>query len=488
MRDSHTLPLRFAAGALLILTAGYAAADADDSRWTRTLERVSTGVVTIQVDQTRAFDTEWNSSSQATGFVVDAERGLILTNRHVVTPGPVTAQAVFLNREEVELKPVYRDPVHDFGIYRYDPAELKFIEPAELPLYPQGAQVGREIRVVGNDAGEQLSILAGTLARLDREAPNYGVGKYNDFNTFYYQAASSTSGGSSGSPVIDIDGRVLALNAGGSSAAASSFYLPLDRVARALDLVRAGEPVTRGTLHTIFTYRPFGELERLGLDPATEAEVRNAFPDGTGMLVVSEVQQGSAAHGVLEPGDILVRADGKLITRFDPLAELLDGHVGESVSLEVHRGGRVLTPTMQVADLHASMPDEFLEFGDAIVHTVSWQQARHLNVPVRGVYVANPGYLLGASAIPRAAVITEVDGHATPSLADFERIVRELKHGERVTMRFITIDDPRATQWRSVRRDRRWFPARHCRRDDATGLWPCEAWPEDGVAAPPAPI
>src|SRR5690606_9922418 len=88
--------------------------EVEDSRWTRTIERVASGVVTIQVDLTRAFDTEWNMSSQATGFVVDAKRGLILTNRHVVTPGPVTAQAVFLNREEVKLYPVYRDPIHDF--------------------------------------------------------------------------------------------------------------------------------------------------------------------------------------------------------------------------------------------------------------------------------------------------------------------------------------------------------------------------------------
>ncbi len=119
-------------------------------------------MVAIQIDQARSFDTERNVSAQATGFVVDAQRGLILTNRHVVTPGPVTAEATFLNREEVQLYPVYRDPVHDFGFYRYDPSKLQFITPKALPLAPQDAQIGREIRVVGNNAGEQLSILAGT--------------------------------------------------------------------------------------------------------------------------------------------------------------------------------------------------------------------------------------------------------------------------------------------------------------------------------------
>ena len=59
-----------AAIAVLVLAMpGYAA---EERVWTETLERISSGVVSIRVDSTRAFDTEWNTSSQATGFVVDA--------------------------------------------------------------------------------------------------------------------------------------------------------------------------------------------------------------------------------------------------------------------------------------------------------------------------------------------------------------------------------------------------------------------------------
>ncbi len=441
--------------------------------WAQTLERIASGVVTIQIDSTRAFDTEWNTTAQATGFVIDAKRGLILTNRHVVTPGPVTAQAIFLNREEVQLFPVYRDPIHDFGIYRYDPAKLKFIQPAELPLYPAGAVIGREIRVVGNDAGEQLSILAGTLARLDREAPEYGYGKYNDFNTFYFQAASSTSGGSSGSPVIDIEGRVVALNAGGATGAASSFYLPLPAVTRALKYIEAGKPVPRGTLETVFKYTPYDELRRLGLNPATEAQLRSAYPKLTGMLVVDDVQPGSGADGILAPGDILVAIDGKSIPEFFALEEILDNHVGRQVSVEVQRGRETLRHSLDVQSLSAITADEYIEFGEAVVHTLSYQQARHFNVPVQGVYIANPGYVFGSAGIPRAALMSSFNGKKVESLKDFEAALADLADGARAPVRYVTLEDPRAVQLKVIRMDRRWFPARKCKRDDALGTWPC---------------
>ena len=48
-------------------------------------------------------------------------------------------------------------------------------------------------------------------------------------------------------------------------------------------------------------------------------------------------------------------------------------------------------------------PSAYAEFGDAVVNTLSYQQARQFNVPVRGVFVANPGYVFGAAGIPRGA-------------------------------------------------------------------------------------
>jgi S1-C subfamily serine protease len=474
--------------ACLLILCGAAQADShSDRRWRSTLERISSGVVSIKVDSTRAFDTEWNQSSQATGFVVDAELGLILTNRHVVTPGPVRAEALFNNQEEVELWAVYRDPVHDFGFYRYDPSKLKYIDPFELELDPAAAQVGREIQVVGNDAGEQLSFLSGTLARLDRPAPSYGRGNYNDFNTFYLQAASGTSGGSSGSPVIDIEGKVVALNAGANSQAASSFFLPLDRVQRALELLRSGRTVTRGTLETVFVHLAFDELRRLGLREVTEADVRRRFPGQTGMLVVDEVIPGGVADGELQVGDIIVEVEEAVVTDFVPLAATLDERVGGTVALAVERYGSVVDVELEVRDLHRITPREFVSFGDAIVHELSYQQARHLNRAIEGIYVANPGYVLANAAVPRGAVITTVGDAVVATLDDFEAELADLADRERVALRYYTFEDPVTSKLAMLTMDRRWFPAERCGRDDSTGLWPCLPLVKGGAAEPQPP-
>lgn len=117
--------------------------------WRMALNKVVPAVVVLRTNACRAFDTESAGASYATGFVVDKRRGIILTNRHVVKPGntelvflccmnfqvnvgvnygcllssqrieqmfvifvgPVVAEAMFVNREEIPVYPIYRDPV-----------------------------------------------------------------------------------------------------------------------------------------------------------------------------------------------------------------------------------------------------------------------------------------------------------------------------------------------------------------------------------------
>ncbi len=86
-----------------------------ESKWEATTKLAVNAIVAIKFSQVAAFDTEGPINSQATGFVVDKTRGIILTNRHVTCSGPFVGTAVFHDHEEVEVFPLYRDPVHDFG-------------------------------------------------------------------------------------------------------------------------------------------------------------------------------------------------------------------------------------------------------------------------------------------------------------------------------------------------------------------------------------
>ena len=216
--------------------------------------------------------------------------------------------------------------------------------------------------------------------------------------------------------------------------------------------------------------------------------MRKAQPDGTGMLVVWDVQPGSASDGVLEPGDMLVRVNGALVTRFEPLEAVLDDSVGGSVELQLQRGGKLYTAKLKVDDLdcdHAGRLPGARRCG-ACTRCPTRRRARFI-ARCSGVFVAASGYMFDAAGVPRGAVITELNSKKIDDLADFTAAVSELGDGAHVTVRYVTIDDPNTSQLRSIRIDRRWFPARQCQRDDHAGYWQCTDLPPCAEAAAPAP-
>lgn len=458
----------------MVLFIPVASADTEEAGWAKTVSLVADSVVSLQLSQLRSFDDTPQGNSTATGFVVDAERGIVLTNRHVISSGPIRISATFQNQERVDVVPLYRDPIHDFAFVRYDPAELEYAKPASLSLRPDKVRTGMNIRVIGSDGGEQLSILPGTIARLDREVPSYGRYGYNDFNTFYMQAASGTSGGSSGSPVIDSDGDVVALNAAANKKTASSFFLPLPRIKHALERLQNDELIERGGFQTLFSHQPFRQLQRLGLDEQTEQDVRANSSDTNGMLIVSQVISGGVADTILEPGDILLSIAGTITTDFIALESALDASIGQTHAVDIIRQGEKRSVDVAVADLHALAPKQLLELGDSVLQDMSIQHARAMIKPQSGVVVMQPGYIFKRADVPEGAVIIEVEGRPVVDLQSFIAAVNDTGSIARKRVRFFVPGQEFSTELGQFHIDNRWFGHRLCTRRDDVRFWSCE--------------
>ncbi|KAL1843332.1 hypothetical protein VTJ49DRAFT_2149 [Mycothermus thermophilus] len=461
---------------------------ADTAEWQATIQKVVRNVVSIRFCQTCSFDTDPALTSEATGFVVDAERGYILTNRHVVGSGPFWGYCIFDNHEEVDAYPVYRDPVHDFGILKFDPKAIKYMPVAALELRPDLAKVGVEIRVVGNDAGEKLSILSGVISRLDRNAPEYGEG-YSDFNTCYYQASAAASGGSSGSPVVNIDGYAVALQAGGRvDGAATDYFLPLDRPLRALRCLQEGRPITRGDIQCQFLLKPFDECRRLGLTPDWEARVRQAFPHETNMLVAEIVLPEGPSHNKIQEGDVLVEVNGELLTQFIRLDDILDSSVGQPVRLLLLRGGEEVEVEIEVGDLHKITPDRFLSVAGGSFHDLSYQQARLYGVACKGVYVCEAGGSWRFDSAENGWIIQTVDQKKTPDLATFIEVMKTIPDKARVVVTYKHLRDLHTLNTTIIYVDRHWSKKMKLAvRNDETGLWDFSNLADPLPPVPPVP-
>ena len=446
----------------------------ESAEWQATIEKVVKNVVSIHFCQTASFDTDSAISSEATGFVVDAKRGYILTNRHVVGSGPFWGYVIFDNHEECDVYPVYRDPVHDFGILRFDPKAVKYMTLDQLELRPDLAKVGSEIRIVGNDAGEKLSILSGVISRLDRNAPEYGEG-YSDFNTSYVQAAAAASGGSSGSPVVNIDGVAIALQAGGRSDGASTdYFLPLDRPRRALECIRAGKPVSRGDIQTQWMFKTFDDVRRLGLSPEWEAKVRAEFPKETGMLVAEVILPDGPGHTHLEEGDVLIKVNGELLTQFIRLDDILDSSVGRTVKLLVQRGGEDVEVELGVGDLHAITPDRYVAVCGASFMDLSYQVARYYAVTLKnpGVYCCEASGSFRFDGSESGWLIQSIDNKPTPDLATFIEVMKAIPDRSRVVVTYKHLRDMHTLNTSILFMDRHWSKSmRMAVRNDETGTW-----------------
>lgn len=290
------------------------------------------------------------------GFIIDTS-GLILTNNHVVSGATRITVALYADEDEVEYdaRVVGRDPLTDSALI-----ELTEKPSRELPVATLGSsddvKPGDWVMAIGNPFNLAHTVTVGVISAIGRPFP-VSEGRWQDM----LQTDAAINPGNSGGPLLNLRGEVVGINTAimtGNRMPGNvgvGFAIPIDTVRELLPELRKGT-VTRGRIGVRITPVTRNLAEPLGLK---EAE---------GALVRSVEREGPAAAAGIEPGDVILRYDGKPVVESRDLVEMVTRTRPETtVPIELVRDGqrRTLQVTVTALELDESdtQPGEAAETG-----------------------------------------------------------------------------------------------------------------------------
>jgi S1-C subfamily serine protease len=280
------------------------------------LEKVSKSVVNISTIKLvhHIFYQVVPVKGMGSGTIIDP-KGYILTNNHVVG-GAEKISVTLWNGEILEGKLVGSCTVHDIAVVKVDRDSLPSAELGDSDKL----RVGQRVYAIGNPFG-----LAGgpTVTTGVISAVNRTIESENEFLENLVQTDAAINPGNSGGPLVNLEGKVVAINTAIIPYAQGiGFAIPINSAKRC-----ASEIITNG-----ISARPW--LGIIGLGITEEMSRYYDLPVDHGVLV-TRVVDGSPADSVgIAAGDIILRMDGNTIYTIEDLVrELHKKRVGEKVRI-----------------------------------------------------------------------------------------------------------------------------------------------------------
>ena len=301
---------------------------------------------------------------QATGLVIDRRKGLILTNRHVASSIEIAQYYVtFINGRQVKAKFVYNDPTHDFAFLMVDPIELPEDVP-ELILYDKDFDLNETVLMLGNNAGRGFSMQYGIVS--DKYAAKGRI------STQVYVISLNAAGGSSGSGVFDMEGRVRALLFAGPEQPTHAFTIPIKYILDALEYLDQAEMPPRHEPGLVLKYYPMDKVVRFDhMDPSVSREYAKKYPDCFNKgIMISGIMPGSDASGKLLSGDIIHSINGKEVgpSIYDVQKIQNEFPVGKPCMYTVYRGGKLIDVPVELYDAQDYVIKRMVKFGGAFFY------------------------------------------------------------------------------------------------------------------------
>lgn len=171
------------------------------------------------------------------GFIV-SEKGVIVTNKHVVSESAATYQIITANDKKYDVEHIYTDPKNDVAILKVNPAQNSdTLKPVKLGN-SSTLQVGQYVIAIGTALGEfRNTVTTGIISGLGRgiHAGSYEEGDTEDLNNLI-QTNAAINLGNSGGPLINANQEVIGINtAVAASGQNIGFAQPINTVKQALN-------------------------------------------------------------------------------------------------------------------------------------------------------------------------------------------------------------------------------------------------------------
>jgi serine protease Do len=395
----------------------------DTGTFARLAEAVKPAVVNVQAER-RGPGRSTLGDSQGddyvrrhglgSGVIVDPS-GVVLTNAHVID-GASLVEVTALDGARHRARVIGLDRKTDLAVLRLEGGGKRF------PFVPLGnsdeVQVGDWVLAVGSPFGLQATVTAGIVSGKARQI---GAGPYDDF----LQTDAAINPGNSGGPLVNLRGEVVGINSaivrGGSGI---GFAIPASMAKRVAAQLLDNGKVVRGWLGVVLQPPAFDLAAALGAQ-------------GQRGMQVSEVKADSpAARAGLRAGDVVLEIDGRRIETAGDVARAVGlAPPGRRSKLTVwrDRGQRTFDVVLSEAPdevVVSRLGFEVRPLTPALVQELNRRSAD--GVVVTRVLEGTPAAEAGIQA---GDVIVEANRQLVKTLADFEQATRDVKPGDRLTVR-----------------------------------------------------
>ena len=293
-------------------------------------------------DKSRKRETQ----SLGSGVVVDAGKGFILTNHHVIDKAHEITVTLHDGRS-LEAEVVGSDAESDIAVIRIETKGLTAVKLGDSDRL----RVGDYVLAIGNPFGLSQTVTSGIVSALGRTG--LGIEGYEDF----IQTDASINPGNSGGALIDLEGRLVGLNtaivgpSGGN--VGIGFAIPINMARQLMDQIIEYGEVRRGQLG----------VHVQDLNP--ELSKAMGLGDVNGALVAQVVRDSAADRAGLKPGDLVESVNGRKVDDASDLRNAIGLlRIDQQVKLGIIRNGarRTITAKLKGPDtISASILGERLE-------------------------------------------------------------------------------------------------------------------------------